>query len=215
MGDTANSLTPDEAPKASVVNNIIYATAQAETNETLGATKIALTDSQPLQQHLRRTGQTNAEAYEWHITKLPDDQIVPAATVRDIAMRLFLEVARSRADATRRDWTDEQHREAVLRNSDEFQRFSQTHPRLVLMLCAHDFSSKKLQHLLELIELRHHQETRNLTQQQRQEQVSAYFRANFVRDAKPGEEEEAVRNGTGLRGTLVTKEQMANEQSTK
>lgn len=208
MSDTANSLTPDEAPKASVVNNIIYASSQAEANEAQGATKIALTDSQPLQQHLRRTGQTNAEAYEWHITKLPDDQIVPASRVRQLAMRLFLDVVKSRADAAHREWTDEQHREFVLRASDDYQRLSQTHPRLVLMLCAHDFSSKKLQHLLELIELRERHETQNLSQTQRQEQVSAYFRANFVREAKPGEEEEAVRNGTGLRGTLVTKEQM-------
>lgn len=204
------NLAPSVPPEASVVDNIVYASAQADTNEE--ATKVALTDSQPLQEHLRRTGQTNAEAYEWHITKLPEDQIVPASRVRELAMRMFLDVTRSRADAERRSWSDEQHREAVLRANTEYQQLSRTHPRLVLMLCAHDFSSKKLQHLLELIALRQHHENAQLTQDQRQQQVSAYFKANFVRAARPGEEEAAVANGTGLRGTVVSRDEFAAQR---
>ena len=76
------------------VEEIIYANHQADSN--VGAERIALTDSVPLRQMIERTGQTNASAYEWHITKLPEDQIVPAYTVRERALALFQDVCVSR-----------------------------------------------------------------------------------------------------------------------
>lgn len=193
------------------VEEIIYANSQADSN--VGAERIALTDSLPLRQMIERTGQTNASAYEWHITKLPEDQIVPARTVRERALRLFQDVCISRAHVDRRDWSDARHREAVLRGNPVYEELAKTHPRMVLMLTSQSCDMRKLQHLLELIEMRASQERDGRTMEQHQAEVSQYFRHHFVREAKPGEEEEAVRNGTGLRGTMVTRDEMVREQA--
>lgn len=203
----------EEIPKVPVnsVEEIIYANSQADSN--VGAERVALTDSRPLREMIERTGQTNASAYEWHITKLPEDQILKAYTVRERALTLFQEVCMSRAHADRRDWSDAQHREAVLRGNPIYEQLAKTHPRMVLMLTSQSCDLRKLQHLLELIELRAKQEQDGKSTEHHQAEVSQYFRANFVREAKPGEEEEAVRTGTGVRGTMVTAEEMAREQA--
>ena len=193
------------------VEEIIYANAQADSN--VGAERIALTDSVPLRQMIERTGQTNASAYEWHITKLPEDQILPAYTVRERALALFQEVCVSRAHADRRDWSDARHREAVLRGNPIYEQLAKTHPRMVLMLTSQSCDLRKLQHLLELIEMRAKQERDGKSTERHQQEVSQYFRHHFVREAKPGEEEEAVRTGTGVRGTMVTRDEMLREQA--
>ena len=77
------------------VSNIVYATTQALTNT--GAKSVALTNSKPLEEMIKKNGETHAEAFEWHITKLPEDQIVPAKTVREIALALFSDVYITRA----------------------------------------------------------------------------------------------------------------------
>lgn len=195
------------------VEEIIYANSKADSN--VGSERIALTDSLPLRQMIERTGQSNASAYEWHITKLPEDQILKAHTVRERALALFQDVCISRAHVDRRNWSDAQHREAVLRGNDVYEQLAKTHPRMVLMLTSQSCDMRKLQHLLELIELRAKQERDGKSTEHHQAEVSQYFRANFVREAKPGEEEEAVRNGTGMRGTMVTADDMAREQAAR
>ena len=44
--------------------------------EELGATDHPLTDSDSFRAHLDKNGQHDAEVYNWHISKLPDAQIV-------------------------------------------------------------------------------------------------------------------------------------------
>lgn len=178
-----------------------------------GAEEIALTDAAPLVEHLRQQGATNTQAYEWHATKLPADQIVPAATVREVSMALFLDAQRSRADPARAAWTDAQHRDAVVEANSAYQKLSRTHPRLVLLVTGSEITPRKLQHLLELIELRERHERGALTLDQQKAQISQYFMSNFVRPARPGEEEEAVRTGRGLRGTIVSKDQITSPSS--
>jgi len=185
-----------------VVADIDFANERAARNK--GARTIALTNSTPLQHHLANNDGNGdgGEAYEWHITKLPDDQIVPAQRVKQICMAMFADVTRSRARHT--GWTDAQHRDAVLAANDEFQKLSCTHPRLVLMLTGSGFNAKKLYSLLELIELRTmHEQNPELTLEEKQAHVSEYFQTKFVRPAEPGEEERAVREGTGMRATMT------------
>jgi hypothetical protein len=196
--------------RVNVVENVEYAISQAAKND--GAQEVALTDAAPLVSHLRRTGQQQAEAFEWRVTKLPEDQIVPARRVREVAMALFMDSLRSRQREERQGWTDGQHREAVVTGNEAYEKLSQTHPRLVILVTGSEITPKKLQHLLELIELRerHEQGAKSLDEQK--QEVSAYFMSNFVRPALPGEEEEAVATGRGLRGTMVTREDIQREQ---
>jgi hypothetical protein len=72
---------------------------------------------------------------------------------------------------------------------------------------------KKLQHLLELMELRERHERGTKTLDEQKQEVSAYFMSNFVRPALPGEEEEAVASGRGLRGTMVTRDDIERERN--
>jgi hypothetical protein len=195
--------------RVNVAENVQYAKQRAAMNQ--GGETVALTDSAPLREQLARTGATNAEAYEWHVTKLPADQVVPAKRVRDVSMALFLEAQESRANPARAGWTDAQHRDSIVERSEEYKKLSQTHPRLVLLVTGSEVTPRKLQHLLELLELRERHEKGTLSTDQQKAQVSQYFMSNFVRPALPGEEEEAVRTGKGLRGTVVTKEEMERE----
>lgn len=170
------------------------------------APTVALTDSRELQAALQRDqpdGDMQQSVYEWHVHKLPEEQIVPAATVREVATAFFMDVMRSRQMTERRGWTDAQHRDAVLVSQPRYEQMAHTHPRMLLMLAGSDVTERKLQHLLDLIELKERHERSGLSLEQKQAQVSHYFMSNFVRPALPGEEEEAVRNGTGLRGELV------------
>jgi len=141
--------------------------------------------------------------YEWHVNKLPEDQIVPAARVREVSMAYFMDVLKSRAMPSRSGWRDEQHRDEVVMSTQAYQDLAQTHPRLILMLSASNVTEKKLQHLLDLIELRERHERSGKSLEKKQAEVSKYFMSNFVRPALPGEEDEAVRTGTGVRGELV------------
>jgi hypothetical protein len=197
--------------RVNVVENVEYAISQASKNE--GAEEVALTDAAPLVNHLRQTGQRDVEAYEWHVTKLPEDQIVPAARVREVAMALFLDSLRSRQREDRKAWTDGQHREAVVTGNAAYEKLSQTHPRLVILLTGSEVTPKKLQHLLELMELRERHERGTKTLDEQKQEVSAYFMSNFVRPALPGEEEEAVASGRGLRGTMVTRDDIERERN--
>lgn len=171
------------------------------------APTVALTDSSELQTALKRDqrdGDMQQSVYEWHVSKLPETQIVPATTVRQVATAFFMDIVTSRQRKERQGWTDAQHRDAVLRDNNRYEQMAYTHPRTLLMLSGSDVTEKKLQNLMDLIELRERQEQSSMSLEQKQAQVSRYFMSNFVRPARPGEEEEAVRNGTGLRGELVT-----------
>lgn len=187
----------------SVAGKIEFANAHAAATR---APTVPLTNGAELQAALardQRDGDLQQSVYEWHVNKLPENQIVPAATVRQVATAFFMDIVRSRQMVERQLWTDAQHRDAVLQSSARYEQMAYTHPRMLLMLSGSDVTEKRLQHLLDLIELRERQEHSNMSLEQKQAQVSRYFMSNFVRPARPGEEEEAIRNGTGLRGELV------------
>ena len=198
---SGSELKPQHADAAAddIVANIVYATTQALANQ--GTDSVALTDSAPLAAMLAENGESNAEMFEWHITKLPESQVVPAEKVRLVIMALTADVVSSRYRHP--DWSDAEHREHVIAGNDAYSKLSYTHPRLVLMVCAKDFSPRKLQYVLEMIELREQHESSAMSVEEKQAQVSQYFQSRFVRPAEPGEEERAVADGTGLRATMV------------
>jgi hypothetical protein len=197
----------------SVVDTIEYANSQVQSlQQRQSMEQVALTSGVELQQTLDRDRQRGVgkdeglhqTVYEWHVNKLPEEQIVRASKVREVSMAYFMDLLKSRSTPARKAWRDEQHRDTVVMSQQAYQDLAQTHPRLILMLSASDVTEQKLQHLLNLIELRERHEHSNKSLEKKQAEVSRYFMSNFVRAALPGEEEEAVRTGTGLRGELVS-----------
>lgn len=197
----------------SVVQSIEYANSQVHAlQQRQPMQQVALTSGAELRTTLDRENYQEGggrdqglkqTVYEWHVNKLPEDQIVPASKVREVSMAYFMDVLKSRAMPARREWHDEQHRDLIVMSQQAYQDLAQTHPRLILMLSASSMTERKLQHLLDLIELRERHENSRMPLEKKQAQVSKYFMSNFVRPARPGEEEEAVRAGTGVRGELV------------
>jgi len=197
----------------SVVNRIEFANSQVDAlQQKQPLTQVPLTSGAELRSTLDREREQagggrdaglKQTVYEWHVNKLPEDQIVPAARVREVSMAYFMDVLKSRAMPSRSGWRDEQHRDEVVMSTQAYQDLAQTHPRLILMLSASNVTEKKLQHLLDLIELRERHERSGKSLEKKQAEVSKYFMSNFVRPALPGEEDEAVRTGTGVRGELV------------
>lgn len=186
------------------VDNIEFANAQVD-KLNLPSVNIGDPTTVSLMQEKLRQEEPNCEVYDYKITQLPPDQIVPASTVRDIAIEIFTHACLSRLTVDRRDWSDDKHREAVLRLDSKYEQFSRTHPRLVLALTAKDCDKKKLTHIMNLIQIRENQEGSSKTLEEQKAEVGAYFKQNFVRPALPGEEEERVANGTGYRASVVHK----------
>ena len=198
VGHIPNNMTDSTVERIEFANSrVAELSSQTVVPLTSGAEFAERIKSDARDDGLRQT------VYEWHVNKLPEDQIVPASRVRQVATSFFLDVMRSRALDERRGWSDTQHRDAVILSSDAYVSMARTHPRMMLMLASSDVTERKLQHLLDLIELRDRHEHSSLSTEKKQEQVSRYFMSNFVRAALPGEEDAAVRAGTGVRGELV------------
>ena len=100
-------------------------------------------------------------------------------------------------------WTEEEIRAELFRKAPVFEDFSQTHPRLFLLLSAKIVEPAHRMHILNLIGLKKDHQQRNLSVAEQQREVSEYMQSHFVRPAKPGEEEDAVASGSGVRGKLV------------
>lgn len=200
-------------PKTNPVKDIVYAIEQSQ--KVSGGKLVPLTDSKPLQKLLRDRKEENSEAYEWHITQLPADKILSASRVKELSNALYADVCASRAIPDRETWTDEQHREYILNGNESYQHFSTTHPRLVIMLTSSDCTSAKLTHLMRLIEMRRHQESSSQTNDERKQQVAEYFKYHFVRPAAPGEEENAIKTGRGLKATPVPVEEVRRNSSSR
>lgn len=186
------------------VANIDFANDQVD---KLGLPSVNIGDAKTvsMMQQKLSTEEPNAEVYDFKITQLPASMIVPAATVREIAVNLFTESCLSRLIPARREWTDEQHRAAIMGKNKKYDNFAKTHPRLLIALTGSDCDKKKLTHVMNMIEIREQQEKSDLSLNEQKSQIGEYFRRNFVRDALPGEEEERLRDGTGVRASVVQK----------
>ncbi len=167
---------------------------------SLNATDHALTTGDKIRKELDSRGEYNAEVYNWHLSKLPEDKVVSMDNVERLVMQLY---NASQILYKKLDTTNEQKvREQLIEKIPEFESFMRTHPRLFIMMSANNVSAKKRTHVLNLIALKRGHQDRNVSLEKQQQEASAYMHAHFVREALPGEEEEAIANGTGLRGTI-------------
>lgn len=180
-----------------------------------GAEEIQLTDSTGFREALA-SAQTDPntptpEVYEWRTTRLPAHEILPMSVVKDLVISLHQDVEASRHVTQTSTMTLDEFRAWLINGNPRYAEFFRKMPRLFRVIVSARNTPINLAHIMRLIEMRRHQETSNQTLDQKQAQVGAYFRANFSRPAKPGEEKEAVRTGRGFRGTPLTRDQVAAE----
>lgn len=183
-----------------------------------GAKEIKLTDSTGFIDALR--GGSNAdeplpEVYEWRTTKLPDHEIMPMSTTKDVVACLRQRVEADSAklgSADEPSFTDlDDYRAHLIAGNEQYAELFQKAPHLFRMIVSGKCTPRTMERIMELIALRSHQETAGQTLDEKQQQVSAHFRRHFMRKAREGEEEAAVRAGTGFSGTAMTAEQVRAE----
>ncbi len=168
-----------------------------------GSTQHRLTEGSALRQELDRRGESNAEVYEWHVTKLPEDEVLPMSRVRDIVVSLYSDIQESYALEERNVWSIDDHRRELVKENPVYDKFTQTHPRLFLALTEPNVSAEKRAHIMNLIGLKAEHKASNKPLLRQQQEVSSYFKHNFTRAANPGEAEEAEARGTGYKASMV------------
>jgi len=177
-----------------------------------GAREIQLTDSSGFREALRSNQNAPAaEVYEWRTTQLPDAEVLPMTVVKDLVVSLMQDVEASKSVDETLEMSLDEFRVWLMRQSPRYEEFFQKLPRLFRLVVSSRNTPMNIGHVMKLIELRRHQEGKTQTLEEKQAQVSHYFRANFAREARPGEEEEAVRTGKGFRGTAVTRDQVRQD----
>ena len=187
-----------------------------------GAQEIQLTDSSGFVSALRsrNTDEPMPEVYEWKTTKLPQHEIMPMSSVKDIVTSLLQRVNADKVkfanpSADEPLVTLDDYRAQLIEENPRYKELFRKAPRLFRMIVSGKCTPQNVNHIMKLIELRAHQETAGQTLEEKQAQVSAYFREHFMRKAKEGEEEEAVRTGKGFRGTPMTREQVLEDITKK
>lgn len=168
-----------------------------------GVEEIALTTSTHLQRELEAKGEGNAEVYDWHITKLPENQVLDPWRVRDIVTALYSDAQHSYSLGERANWEVDDHRRVLVEANSIYDAFTQTHPRLFLAMTERVVTADKRMHIMNLITLKAVHKHDGTPLEQQQKEVSMYFKHNFTRAALPGEEEEEVAAGRGYRGEMV------------
>lgn len=167
------------------------------------ATNVQLTQSKEFKQSLEAKGESKAEVYDWHITKLDSDQILTMTQVSAIVQTLHRDAKASYALPANAGWDADQHRQSLVDINEVYKRFTHTHPRLFLALTEPNVSAEKLHHIQMMIGLKKVHTTSNATMEEQQRDISMYFREHFVRPAAPGEEEAAISNGRGYHAEMV------------
>jgi len=174
-----------------------------------GAESVKLTDSSGFRAALAASGKAkNAEVYEWHTTKLPEHEVLSAARVKTLAVSLLGDVELYKHDARVANMTLDEFRAFLIETTPEYKEFFQKLPRMFRMIVSARNTAVNVDHIMALIQLRASQEGSSMSMAEKQLQVSRYFRSNFSREARPGEEAAAVAAGTGFRGTPMTAEQV-------
>ena len=133
------------------------------------------------------------------------------SVVKDLVVSLLQDVEASRNVPETQEMGLDEFRAWLMEQNPRYQEFFQKLPRLFRMCVSARNTPVNVAHIMKLIEMRRHQESSGQTLDQKQAQVSRYFQANFSREAKPGEEKEALRTGRGFRGTPMTRDQVKNE----
>lgn len=173
-----------------------------------GAREIQLTDSSGFREAMNSS---SAEVYEWRTTQLPEHEILSMNVVKDLVVSLLQDVEFSKGVPDTADMTLDEFRAWIINSNPRYPEFFTKLPHLFRLIVSSRNTPVNIGHVMHLIEMRRHQETSNQSLKEKQAQVGAYFRANFARPARPGEEEEAVRSGRGIRGTPLTRDQVRQE----
>ena len=137
------------------------------------------------------------------------------AVVKDLAVSLIQDVEASKDVAATRTMSLDEFRAWLIDGNARYAEFFQKLPRLFRMLVSSRSTPVNIAHIMKLIELARHQENSDKSLTEKQAEAGHYLRGNFMREARPGEADEAVRNGTGVRGTPVTRDQVRDELSGK
>ena len=169
---------------------------------SMGATEHQLTTGTNIRAELDARGEYNAEVYNWHVAQLPEDKIKSMDRVEELVLKLHT-AAQALYKRKEMETTEESVRRALVEVA-EFEDFSKTHPRLFWLMSARTVKPEHRMHVLNLISIKRDHQHKKLGLKQQQQQISAYMHANFVREAAPGEEEQAIRDGTGLHGEVVS-----------
>jgi hypothetical protein len=176
-----------------------------------GAREIKLTDASEFIQSLRtEPGEPRPEVYEYRTTVLPAHEILPMSQVKDVVVSLYQDVEDCRQLPEVATLSLDDFRAWLMEKNPKYKEFFKKLPRLFRKIVGPN-SKQDRKHVFRLIEMRRVQERLAMSKQQREAQVGAYFRENFSRAAKPGEEEAAVAAGTGYSGTAMTRDQVRHE----
>lgn len=173
-----------------------------------GAQEVKLTDASEFINALPQTDGPKPEVYEYRITKLPEHEILPMSKVKDLVISLCQDMEACKHDPEVQQMKLDDFRLWLMEKNPMYKEFFKKLPRLFRMIVSSKNTPNNLGHIMDLIEMRRHQEGSGQTKKEKEAQVGAYFRSNFSREAKPGEEEEAIRNGSGYAGTPMTRDQV-------
>lgn len=150
-----------------------------------------------------------SKVYEWTYPEGAPVRKVPMSEVRSTlnALRQDYEALRAREDCS--VVSDEVLRERLMESTPAFRAFNTTHPKLLMMVTSADFTGRRAEQVMQLIELREQHITQNVSKSRASDEVSQYFNTNFSRKATEEELKEAHEN------TLDAKEQKQKKKNHK
>ena len=167
------------------------------------ATDVQLTQSSEFKRSLEAKGESKAEVYDWHITKLDESQILSMTQVATLVRLLHTDARASYALPARAGWHADQHRQSLVDMNEAYKRFTESHPRLFLALTDPELSPEKLRHIQMMIGMKKVHVDSKTPMDKQQRDISMYFKTHFVRAAEPGEEEAAIASGRGYHAEMV------------
>ena len=176
-----------------------------------GAEEVKLTDASEFMKSLPANPEGPApEVYEYRVTKLPAHEILSMSVVRDLVVSLIQDVEACRTDPRCAHFAnDDEFRVWLMDETPVYQEFFKKHPHLFRRIaCKAPLPPREKKFIMEMIAMKQKHLENNVPLEQCRMESGKYMRDNFSRPARPGEEEEAVRNGTGYSGTPMTAEQV-------
>jgi hypothetical protein len=181
-----------------------------------GAEEVKLTDASEFMNSLRhKPDEPRAEVYEYRITKLPAHEVLPMKMVKDVVISLMQDVDACKTNPQTQHMKLDEFRAWLMEENAMYKELFKKMPRLFRKIVSARITPEDKTHIMKMIEMRRVQEASAMSKRDREVQVGAYFREHFSRVALPGEEEEAVRNGTGYSGTPMTRDQVHADLGSK
>lgn len=177
-----------------------------------GAEEVKLSDASEFINALPKDPDVpHPEVYEYRVTKLPAHEILPMSQVKDLVVSLCQDMNAAKELDEVKTMSLDEFRAWLMEQNPRYKEFFKKLPRLFRMIVSNKQTPHNMAHIMRLIEMRRQHEKSGATLETNQAQVGAYFRENFSRPARPGEEEAAVKAGTGFSGTPMTRDQVKDD----